>query len=198
MRHMAVDSYLKANRRFSDNETYPDMTALYRALDRDEYDILYGIDDSEFNWTMTKRAHSRMRSNPNKINILYECSCKHPRKHRHHQNYNDPYTVLLLCPKCHGKEHARLNRLNVIEDQLSEVPASAHSTNQAVNADAEDRLDSSQHHETETSYREPMPCINEDRRAVAVTAELESRKFFTGISLLSDGRTDTAAIALNR
>jgi hypothetical protein len=197
MRHMAVDRYLKSNRRFAENESYPDMTALYQALDRDEYDIIYGIDDSEFSLSLSKKANSKIQSNPDKINIIYECSCNHPRKHRHHPNYDEPYTVLLLCPSCHRKEHARLHRWHEPAYELLADQSATNSTTPAVNAPAEDRLDGSQHHETETSYWEFAPCANDDRRAVAVTAELESRKCFS-ISLPRDGRTDTAALAINR
>jgi len=43
--------------------------------------------------------------------ILYECRCKHPKKHKHHFDYNRPNEVILLCPACHGAEHARLNKI---------------------------------------------------------------------------------------
>jgi hypothetical protein len=143
MRHMAVDRYLKSNRRFAENESYPDMTALYQALDRDEYDIIYGIDDSEFSLSLSKKANSKIQSNPDKINIIYECSCNHPRKHRHHPNYDEPYTVLLLCPSCHRKEHARLHRWHEPAYELLADQSATNSTTPAVNAPAEDRGDCS-------------------------------------------------------
>ena len=82
MRDMAVDRYLKSNRRFAESETYPDMTALYRALDHDEYDILYGINDSEYydkQRSIIKNAAYK-EINGKTLTIIYECPCKTTKK----------------------------------------------------------------------------------------------------------------------
>ena len=44
----AVDQFMRTNKRIYNTENNYDISSLYRALDADEYDILYGIDDSEF------------------------------------------------------------------------------------------------------------------------------------------------------
>jgi len=50
------------------------------------------------------------RHHPEKVNVLYECQCKSTRKCRHHFSYQLPFDVFLLCYKCHGAEHAEINR----------------------------------------------------------------------------------------
>lgn len=81
-------------------------------------------------------------------------------------------------------------------NQLLEAPASTNSTTQAVNAPAEDRLESSnQFIETETSYQESIPCMDEDWGAVSVTDGVGIPQSVFGISLPRNGRTDTAALA---
>ena len=68
---------------------------------------------------MKKKCKNRvgylMRKYPERVRILYECSCRiyHPygngnKKHRHHPNYSDPFDVCLLCAKCHMREHSRI------------------------------------------------------------------------------------------
>lgn len=189
----AVDQFMRTNKRIYNTENNYDISSLYRALDADEYDILYGIDDSEFydrqRAVIRNAAYQKMYGK--KLTIIYECPCKTTKKDNHHYNYNRPLEVMRLCRPCHLKEHHRL--------QLSAASPLNIATTPAVQAPAKDRGDlSNQFHETATSYREFMPCINDDRGAVTVTAELESRKCFTCISLPRNGRTDTAAIALNR
>lgn len=135
MRDMAVDRYLKSNRRFAESETYPDMTALYRALDHDEYDILYGINDSEYydkQRSIIKNAAYK-EINGKTLTIIYECPCKTTKKDNHHYNYNRPLEVVRLCRSCHTKEHYRLK---LLADQ-----SATNSTTPAVNAPAEDRGD---------------------------------------------------------
>lgn len=56
-------------------------------------------------------AATLVKSHPERINIIYECSCPAPSKHHHHHDYSKPYDVLKLCDKCHMAEHARLRAL---------------------------------------------------------------------------------------
>lgn len=188
----AVDQFMRTNKRIYNADNYCDLSSLYRVIDAEEYDILYGINDGDFydrqQRSVIKNAAYK-EINGKTLTVIYECPCKTTKKDNHHYNYNRPLEVVRLCRSCHVKEHHRL--------QLSAASPLNIATNQAVNAQAEDRLDSSQHHETAASYRESIPCMDDDRRAVAVTAELESRKCFS-ISLPCHGESVTAAQAINR
>jgi len=42
---------------------------------------------------------------PEKVVVTSECCCNHKRKHLHHTNYNDVFSVMKLCPQCHNKIH---------------------------------------------------------------------------------------------
>jgi len=44
--------------------------------------------------------------------VIYECRCNATHKHKHHFDYQDPYTVILLCNSCHRLEHRRLSLLD--------------------------------------------------------------------------------------
>lgn len=169
----AVDQFMRTNKRIYNADNYCDLSSLYRVLDAEEYDILYGINDGDFydrqQRSVIKNAAYK-EINGKTLTVIYECPCKTTKKDNHHYNYNRPLEVVRLCRSCHVKEHHRL--------QLSAASPLNIATNQAVNTQVEDRLDSSQFHETTTSYRESIPCMGDDRRAVAVTAELESRKAF--------------------
>lgn len=57
------------------------------------------------------KAQSLIKSHPERINIIYECSCLVESKEHHHPDYSKPYDVLKLCNECHEKEHARLRSL---------------------------------------------------------------------------------------
>jgi hypothetical protein len=48
---------------------------------------------------------------PDTVYILYECRCKHTKKHNHHFNYKLKNLVIRLCPACHAAEHKRLRDL---------------------------------------------------------------------------------------
>lgn len=52
-----------------------------------------------------------LAKHPQKIRIIYECSCSVDGKVDHHFNYRFPFDVIRLCNKCHQIEHARLRRL---------------------------------------------------------------------------------------
>lgn len=49
---------------------------------------------------------------PGQLNILYECPCSAPGKHRHHFDYTKPFDVIILCDSCHAAEHKRLRSLS--------------------------------------------------------------------------------------
>ena len=51
------------------------------------------------------RINTILFSNPEKVNILRECSCEARRKVKHHPDYSKPYDVDLLCFSCHYFEH---------------------------------------------------------------------------------------------
>lgn len=57
------------------------------------------------------KAAQLVASHPDRINILYECSCEATEKHHHHYNYSKIYDVVLLCDACHAAEHKRLRSL---------------------------------------------------------------------------------------
>ena len=60
-------------------------------------------------WTKRNKkavqAHMKIHRHPERIMILFECSCDNPRKHYHHPDYDKPYEVERLCPKCHFGRH---------------------------------------------------------------------------------------------
>jgi len=58
-----------------------------------------------------QRAHELVMRNPKRLVVLYECPCIENKKHHHHHDYSQPYSVILLCHKCHRLEHDRLNKL---------------------------------------------------------------------------------------
>lgn len=47
-----------------------------------------------------------------RVDILYECRCKTDYKENHHYDYDRPYQVIRLCPKCHKEWHNKLRNLN--------------------------------------------------------------------------------------
>lgn len=57
------------------------------------------------------RAQSVAKLHRDEVIVLYECPCDHPKKHMHHFDYELPFCVFKLCPKCHSAEHARLRAL---------------------------------------------------------------------------------------
>lgn len=54
-----------------------------------------------------------MNANRSEERIIFDCQHDIPgkAKDRHHYDYSLPNVVMLLCPACHGREHARLNGL---------------------------------------------------------------------------------------
>ncbi len=171
-----VDRFLRNNKRLNDADNYNDMKSLYRALDMDEYDIVYGIDTTEFKMhdpllimreAVRKGAYSKMRQG--KINIIYECPCKKEKKHNHHFNYDRPLEVMRLCVSCHKKEHSRLNAQSDLSDSDS---LAIHE--QPKGRDLVEREDCNQ--DSATSYQESVPCAGDDGQTVTLTAVCESGK----------------------
>ena len=58
-----------------------------------------------------QRSETMANQYPYLVKILYECPCISEKKVKHHFDYSRPYEVILLCNKCHGLEHKRLNKL---------------------------------------------------------------------------------------
>ena len=57
------------------------------------------------------KAQSLCKSNPEKVIVLYECSCEsNNKKHNHHFDYSRAFEVINLCEKCHIIEHLRLRK----------------------------------------------------------------------------------------
>ena len=117
----AVDHFMRTNKRIYNTDNNYDLSSLYRAIDADEYDILYGIDDSDFYGKIRNAAYKKMYGN--KLTIIYECPCKTTKKENHHYNYNRPLEVARLCRSCHLKEHSRLRLLAVSTADNSTTPA---------------------------------------------------------------------------
>lgn len=55
--------------------------------------------------------HSWANRRKNELTIISECPCVHTKKYKHHPDYSKPLEIILLCPACHGAEHARLRSL---------------------------------------------------------------------------------------
>jgi len=53
-----------------------------------------------------ERANGLVHNHPCKIQILASCLCNSPSKIKHHENYDEPFKVWLLCDACHRKIHA--------------------------------------------------------------------------------------------
>ncbi|AZF89948.1 hypothetical protein [Methanosarcina virus MetMV] len=70
-----------------------------------------------------EKAHHLAYYNVNKVIILYECPCDHPKKHNHHPDYSKPFEVHKLCPACHAAEHKRIRSLAVQSALDSSTPA---------------------------------------------------------------------------
>jgi len=48
---------------------------------------------------------------PERVQILFECTCKNVKKIKHHPRYEKPFEVIVCCTKCHMAEHKRLRDL---------------------------------------------------------------------------------------
>jgi hypothetical protein len=148
------------------------MSSLYQALDMEEYDVIYGIDTSDFKMhelrtTVQRGAYRKMRGE--KLNILYECPCKTSKKVNHHFNYDRPLEVMRLCISCHRREHIRLNAQSDSSDSDS---LAIHE--QPKGRDLVEREEINQ--DSVTSYQESVPCADDDGQTVALTAVCESGK----------------------
>ena len=54
------------------------------------------------------KAHQLTARHPELINVIYECE-HGGNKIKHHFSYTLPYSVMLLCYKCHVQEHFDFN-----------------------------------------------------------------------------------------
>jgi len=57
-----------------------------------------------------RRAVQMVNQYPQLVVIEKECPCLTDKKIRHHYDYSKPYSVYLLCQKCHMAEHVRINK----------------------------------------------------------------------------------------
>lgn len=162
----SVDKFLRRNKRINNADNYQDMTSLFRVLDMDEYDTIYGIDFSDF------KMHHEMKSikygayrkmSGATLNIIYECPCKTTKKIHHHYNYDRPLEVMLLCHSCHGKEHSRLSKQS---DQSDNNTLASHE--QPNSRDLMVREDRS--FDMVSSYAESVPCTGDDTQTDSMTA----------------------------
>lgn len=59
-----------------------------------------------------KATASRLaRYHSYKVAVIYECPCDSKNKQNHHFDYDRPYEVIRLCPKCHSLENIRLKKV---------------------------------------------------------------------------------------
>jgi hypothetical protein len=49
--------------------------------------------------------------------VIYECACKTKNKVNHHFDYSEPYKVIVLCKSCHIKEHHRLYKVSIMNNE---------------------------------------------------------------------------------
>lgn len=162
MKHYtAVDKFIKRNQRLADTDNYPNMTSLYEALSYDDFDVMFGVDSTAFDFFAKERksAYNIMKSN--KVHILYECPCSNPKKQRHHYNYSRPTEVLLLCPSCHRKEHSRLKAGKTADNSLA-------NHNELSGDDLMVREEVVQ--DNDASYGESAPCAGDNPQTVSLTA----------------------------
>jgi len=67
------------------------------------------------------KAQDLCKKNPEKVIVLYECSCEaDSKKHNHHFDYSRIFEVVRLCERCHIIEHNRLRKLEKEADSPSE------------------------------------------------------------------------------
>jgi len=128
---LTVDNFMKINNRFylnmhDFNERHSAKAArsFIPSLSPEQCDDMYGLNEQDIetgtsfilpNGSYDKLIEHRnikeyVRSNPYLVEIISECPCNDPYKIKHHPDYSDPNRVVLLCRKCHGAEHARINR----------------------------------------------------------------------------------------
>jgi hypothetical protein len=123
-----VDTFMNGNikryRYFDDPDAqvFEEYDDCIPSLSLEEADEMYGIGEKDFErgfsiiLPQTSFAQDRhdivnlMNYHKEKVNIMGECECSSEKKVRHHPDYNKPYDVIKLCPKCHGKEHSRMNK----------------------------------------------------------------------------------------
>lgn len=66
--------------------------------------------------------HYLLHRHPEKVIVLRECECDHPKKQKHHPDYSKPFEVELLCPKCHGKcKQSKMVEFDVMLLKLSSI-----------------------------------------------------------------------------
>lgn len=114
-----VDTFIRRNKRLYDiDNQYEDMTSLFEALNPEDYEEASYRETSRPTFKekferQAVRSQCYYKMEEDKVTVVYECACQDTYKVKHHFSYNQPHEVLLLCRKCHSREHARLNRLAV-------------------------------------------------------------------------------------
>lgn len=133
MLQMAVDNFMQINNRFClimpdfvDRHSTRSARSFIPSLSLEEHDDLYGLGEQDIEMGFSvilpkggydkpmalESAHSHVQRHPFSIEIISECACDDPYKVKHHPDYNFPNRVVLLCRKCHGREHAKINEQN--------------------------------------------------------------------------------------
>jgi hypothetical protein len=109
---LLVDEFFSHNTRLESFDYYSEANAITRAMDEDEFNDVYGMDDnvlaSKEQMPDARLVVRRAKRGGKTLIIIYECEHLHPKKHFHHFDYSKPEQVMRLCPSCHSQAHGKM------------------------------------------------------------------------------------------
>ena len=105
MSRIPVDRYFKINRTWDGRPQYDNMNSIFEALDYDDFEAIYGLEDGEYELSSPRNDIYRLnKAHPENLIVLF--SCNHSgRKVRHHPDYSKPFEIELICERCHYARH---------------------------------------------------------------------------------------------